>query len=65
MIIQQPSELPQPKPTQPDQMFGEYTLTYFIKDNWLYILGIVLILVIVLGYSWYVRSKKKASKVEN
>lgn len=66
MIIQQPSEIPQPQPSRPDQQFGQYTLEYFIQDNWWYLVGIAIILVIVFGYSWYIRSKKKDNnEVEN
>lgn len=65
MIIQQPSELPQPKPSPPDQQFGQYTLEYFIQDNLLYLLGIVFIVLVVFGYFWYVRNKRKEGEVEN
>lgn len=64
MFYQQPSELPQPEPSRPDQQFGEYTLQYFIEDNFWYILGVLAILIIVIGYSLYVR-RKKSKKAEN
>lgn len=65
MSIQQPSELPQPKATRPDQVFGDYSLEYFIEDNWLYICGVIFILAIVIGYSWYSRVKRRRKQTEN
>lgn len=59
MIIQQPSELPQPQPTPADHQFGQYSLEYFIEDSLLYILGVIFILLIMVGYFWYARSKRK------
>lgn len=65
MTFQQPSELPQPQPARPDQVFGEYTLEYFIQNNLLYILAIIFILLLVIGYFWYSKNKRKEQEVEN
>lgn len=59
MIFQQPSELPQPTPSPPEQQFGAYSLEYFIKENGLYLLAVLLMLTIVIGYSIYLRRKKR------
>lgn len=62
MLFQQPSEIPQPEATRPDQKFGEYSLVYFIEDNLWYIVGAALILIIVIGYSQWTRHKKKQER---
>ncbi|HET8839042.1 MAG TPA: LPXTG cell wall anchor domain-containing protein [Flavobacteriaceae bacterium] len=58
MSFQQPSELPQPTPSPPDQQFGAYSLEYFVRENWLYLLGVLVILILVFGF-WFIRSRRQ------
>lgn len=64
LLIQQPPELPQPEPTQPDQRFGEFTLQYFVEENLWYILITALIVILVFGYSWNLRKRRKRAQEE-
>jgi hypothetical protein len=51
--------LPKDKPATPEQEWG-FTIWEFISDNWLYLLGILLILAIFFyaRYNWRRRQQK-------
>lgn len=57
--IQQPSELPHPEPATDDHRFGEYTLEYFIVDNFWYIVIVLFMLLVVIFFAWDRNRKRK------
>lgn len=59
ILFQQPSELPQPKPSSPEQQFGNYSLESFVVENWPYLCIVLFILLIFLIYSWNLRKERK------
>lgn len=52
----QPGELPIPRDAKENEKFGNYTFGDFISDNYLYILGILLIIALLV---FYAKEKKR------
>lgn len=59
MSFQQP-ELPQDRPASPGQQYG-FELQTFFEDQWPYLLGILIVLVIFFyaRYNWDKRHRRK------
>ena len=59
MNFQQP-EIPQDRPARPEQQYG-FELETFLEDQWPYLLGIVIVLVIFFyaRYRWEKRHKRE------
>lgn len=64
MYFQQPSEIPGPQETRPDQVFGEYSLWHFLQDNWLSLFGVLLIIAIVIGYAQHKKRERRKQEEE-
>lgn len=46
----QPGELPVPKDSKDNQIFGNYTFSEFIAEKWFYLLAILFMVILLLVY---------------
>lgn len=55
----QPGELPVPKKSKENQIFGNYTLGEFLNENWIYISGILLLIILLIIYKRHEKKEKQ------
>lgn len=64
MSYQQPSGIPSPQETRPDQIYGQYSLSDFIQENQTLLIGLLIIIAIVVFYAFYKKQQREKQSEE-
>lgn len=58
----QPGELPVPRKSKENQLWGNFDFQDFIVDNWLYLGGVLLIIVLLIIYKMENKRSERKEK---
>lgn len=59
VLVVQPGELPVPKKSKQNQIWGNFTLMDFLEANWIYLGSIVLLIVLLVFYNLNKKAEEK------
>lgn len=65
VLVVQPGELPVPRKSKQNQIWGNFTLMDFLEANWIYLASIVFIIALLIFYNFSKKAEEKKKNSKN